>query len=155
MKFRIGFAAAASLGVALPALGHGDSMEDIIDARQGYFSFIGHNAGALFAMAKGEKDYDADQAATFAANLKALAAMDTGSLWPEGSDKEHNPGKTRALKIAWDTFPAILEKNDAFKKATADLAEAAGGGIDALRGKIGALGDACKGCHDTYRAKDF
>ena len=155
MKLRTGLFLFATLSVAVPAFSHSDSIEDTIDARRGFYSFIGHNAGALFAMAKGDREYNAEHAATHAANLRALAEMDTGSLWPEGSDREHNPGKTRALKIAWDTFPAITEKHEAFQKAAADLDAVAGDGLDALRGKIGALGASCKGCHETYRAKDF
>lgn len=156
MRLRTGLLATAAFAVTLTSAAFADDpIEDAIKARQGYFKLIKANAGPLFGMAKGDMEYNAEQAATFAANLKALTSMNNTTLWPAGSSKESMPGKTRALQVAWDTYPAIMEKHEALITAVAELEAAAGGGVDALRGKIGALGEACKGCHDTYRAKDF
>lgn len=149
-------AAFAALTACLaPTFVSADAADDAIDARRGYYQVVKHNAGMLFGMAKGGIAYDAAQAQTFADNLKMLADMNTGSMWPEGSDNVSKPGKTRALPVAWATYPAILEKQEAFKTASANLAANAGNGLDALTGNIQALGASCKGCHDTYRAKDF
>lgn len=139
--------------LALPALA--DSIDDAIKARQGYYQVVSHNAGALFAMAKGSVDYNAETAATHAKNLEALSNMNTASMWVPGSSKEDRKGKTRALQVIWSTYPAIGEKGKAFKDASANLAMSAGEGLDQLRANIGALGASCKGCHETYRAKDF
>lgn len=138
-----------------PTFVSADAADDAIDARRGYYQVVKHNAGMLFGMAKGNIAYDAAQAQTFADNLKALADMNTGSMWPQGSDNASKPGKTRALPVAWETYPAILEKQEAFKAASANMAANVGGGLDALLGNIGALGASCKGCHDNYRAKEF
>ncbi len=146
---------AALTTVALPAIAVADAADDAIKARQGYYQMVKHNAGMLFGMAKGDIAYDAEMANTHAGNLSALANLNTGSMWPQGSDKASKPGKTRALPVAWETFPAIMEKQDAFVKASGALAANAGGGLDALRANIGPLGASCKGCHDTYRAKEF
>lgn len=132
-----------------------DNIDDAIKARQGFYQVVSHNAGALFAMAKGDVEYNAEAATTHAKNLEILANMDTSSMWLPGSSKEGRKGKTRALPVIWTTFPAIGEKSQAFKDASAKLAMAAGDGIDGLRANIGALGASCKGCHETYRAKDF
>jgi cytochrome c556 len=132
-----------------------DNIDDAIKARQGFYQVVSHNAGALFAMAKGDVEYNAETATTHAKNLEILANMDTSSMWLPGSSKEDRKGKTRALPVIWTTFPAIGEKSQAFKDASAKLAMAAGEGIDGLRANIGALGASCKGCHETYRAKDF
>jgi len=139
--------------LAVPAFA--DNIDDTIKARQGYFQLVKHNAGVLFGMAKGDIAYDADQASAHAANLDALAKLNSSSLWVPGSSKTDRPGKTRALANIWTTFPAIGEKSKAFGDATAKLAGSAGGGLDALRADIGGLGASCKGCHETYRAKDF
>lgn len=146
---------AAALAASLPTLVAADAAEDAIDARQGYYQVVKHNAGLLFAMAKGGVAYDAEQAATSAKNLEVLANMNIASMWPEGSDKTAKPGKTRALPVIWETYPAILDKQKAFIDASTTLAANAGGGLDGLRANIGALGASCSGCHDTYRAKDF
>ena len=132
-----------------------DDIDDTIKARQGYFDLVSHNSGMLFAMAKGDVDYNADDATAHAKNLELLSQMDTKTLWPEGSSKEDRPGKTRALPVIWSTYPAIGEKFKAFSDASTKLASSAGGGLDSLRADIGALGASCKGCHETYRAKDF
>jgi len=82
----------AAMATTLPAIAMADALDDAIEARQGYYQVVKHNAGLLFG---------------------------------------------------------------AFVTASTTLAENAGGGLDALRANIGALGASCKGCHDTYRAKDF
>lgn len=132
-----------------------EAMEDIIHARQGYYKLVRHHAGVLFDMARGDVAYNAEQATAHADNLLALSRMDTGSLWPVGSSKEDMPGKTRALKKIWDTYPDIVEKSNAWKAAVADMASAAGDGVDAIRARVGALGSGCKGCHDNFRARTF
>ncbi len=136
-----------------PALA--DDIDGAIKARQGYYQIVKHNAGALFGMAKGDIDYDATKAKAHASNLEALANMTTSSMWPQGSSKADRPGITRALPVIWSTFPAIKDKHKAFADASATLASSAGDGLDKLRANIGALGASCKGCHETYRSKDF
>ena len=155
MRFGTGLLAVAAFAIALPVTVSADAVEDAIKARQGFYKLVGANAGPLFGMAKGEVAYDAAQAQTFANNLVSLSNMDNGALWPAGSDKTAQPGKTRALPVAWETYPAIMDKHNAWKAAAADMAAVAGTGVDGLRSKIGDLGNACKGCHETYRAKDF
>ena len=145
----------AALSTALPAIAMADALEDAVEARQGYYQVVKHNAGMLFGMAKGDVAYDAATASAHAQNLSALSKLDTGSMWPQGSDKASLPGKTRALPVIWETFPAIMDKQADFVKASETLAANAGNGFDALRADVGALGASCKGCHDTYRAKDF
>ena len=100
-------------------------------------------------------DYDAEAAATYAGNLKAAAMMNNGAMWPEGTDNESYAGETRALPSIWKTYPEVAEANKAWKDATNALAEVAGNGLDALRSKIGDVGEGCKGCHDDFRAEDF
>ncbi len=144
---------ASAVATLTPALA--DDVDDAIKARQGYYQVVSHNSGALFAMAKGGIEYDADKALAHAKNLDALANMNNSSMWMPGSSKEDRKGKTRALPVIWTTFPAIGEKGQAFKDATANLVATAGDGIDSLRANVGPLGASCKGCHETYRAKDF
>lgn len=146
-------AVTGAVTAAAPVLA--DAIDDAIKARRGYYQVVSHNAGALFAMAKGDVEYNAEQATTHAKNLEMLSQMNNSTMWPAGSSNADRAGKTRALPVIWSTFPAIGEKGKAFGAATAKLAASAGGGLDALRADIGALGASCKGCHETYRAKDF
>ncbi|MDV7340217.1 cytochrome c [Terasakiella sp. A23] len=142
------------VSAAAPALAD-KAAEDKIKARQGYYQLVKSNAGPLFGMAKGDIEYDAKVAATAANNLKTLSVLDNGHLWIPGTSKEEMPGKTRALKKIWDTYPAIGDKIGGFKKAVDALAANAGNGLDALRANVGPLGGACKACHDEFRADKF
>lgn len=155
MKYRLGTLAALAATATLSTMAFADSIDDAIKARQGYYQNVSHNAGALFAMAKGDVEYNAEQATVHARNLELLSQLNNSTQWPAGSSKEDRPGKTRALPVIWSTYPAIGEKGQAFKTAVANLSANAGGGLDLLRANIGALGASCKGCHETYRAKDF
>jgi len=155
MKKLMILAAGAVATIAVTSVAMADLKEDAITARRGYFQIMSFNAGPLFGMAKGQVEYDADAAKLYAANLQALADLDTTPMWVEGTDNEAMAGKTRALPAIWSTFPAINEKVQAYKDATAALNEAAGNGLDALRPAVANLGKSCGGCHETYRAKSF
>jgi len=132
-----------------------DPVLEVIEARQAGFKLYKFYAGTLFGMAKGEVEYDAEVAKTMSGNLKAVAHLDNGAMWPQGSDNVAYAGKTRALPEIWTTYPKITENGKALAEATAVLAEVAGNGLAALRSKIGAVGNACKNCHEAYRAEDF
>ena len=141
---------AASMNVAAK-----DPFKKAIKARQGVMQVYAFNLGVLASMAKGKRDYDEKAAATAAKNLNLAAMMDNTALWPEGSDLTNKDltVKTTAKKEAWTTWPKIGEKQEAFVQAAAKMADAAGGGLDSLRGAIGPVGKSCKGCHDDFRQK--
>ncbi len=128
-----------------------EASEKAIKARQGLMQVYSFNLGMLSAMAKGEKDYDAEVAALAATNLSTVAGMNSGSMWPQGSSNEDH--KTRALPEIWSTYPKVAEKDKALAESSAALAAVAGDGLDALKGSIGDVGKSCKGCHDDFRAK--
>ena len=128
--------------------------DNAIEARQGLMQVRGFYMGILSAMAKGKMDYDADLAALSATSLHAASAMNTSPMWPAGSD-DSNPdnAENRALVAIWDTYPDVAEKGKKLVAATEALLPVAGAGLDALKGSIGNVGKACKGCHDDFRAE--
>jgi cytochrome c556 len=128
-----------------------DPILNAIKARQGIMQNRSWNVGWLFQMAKGDIEYDAETAATYANNLKMLTMLNNGSQWQEGSDSNAYAGDTRALPEIWTTYPAVAEKGKTLNESVAALAEVAGDGLDALRSKIGDVGNACKSCHDEFR----
>ena len=144
---------AVGLTLALSASAADDPNEKAIKSRRSVMSLQSWYAGPLFQMAKGDMEYDAEMAGTYAAHLNIIANLDGGAMWPPGTDNGAYAGKTRGLPEIWSTYPAVGEKDQALKDAAAALAEVAGGGLDALRSKIGAVGKACKGCHDDFRAE--
>ena len=141
------------LTLALSASAANDPNEKAIAARQAVMKLQSWYAGPLFGMAKGDLDYDAEMARTYAAALNTVATIEGGAMWPPGSDNGAYADKTGALPEIWSTWPKVGEKGQALAEASAALAEVAGDGLDALRSKIGAVGKACKGCHDDFRAE--
>lgn len=141
-----------AVGAALtpPALSAQD-IEKSVTARKAAMQLYAFYLGQLGAMAKGEVAYDAMAASEAAASLDALANLDGSKMWPPGSDNATLGDKTRSLPVIWTTYPAVVERNDAFTAATASMKTAAGQGLGALQGAIGAVGKSCGGCHEDYR----
>ena len=141
------------LSLALSAPAAKDPNEKAIKARQAVMTLQSWYAGPLFQMAKGELEYDAEMARTYALQLSTMANVEAGAMWPDGSDNESYAGTTGALPELWLTWPEVGEKAEVLSSAAATLAEVAGDGLDALRSKIGPIGEACKSCHDDFRAE--
>ena len=149
---RWGFAL-LGLSLTLGVVAADDPNEKAIKARRAAMTLQSWYAGPLFQMAKGAMEYDAEMAKTYAANLDAVVNIEAAAMWSEGTDNAAYEGKTRALPEIWTTWPEAGKKAQALVDASADLAAVAGEGLDALRSKIGAVGNACKGCHDDFRAE--
>ena len=148
----LGLAALGLAAVSTAALSDAHlKLEKPIKARQAVMQLYSFNLGGIAAMVKGEAPYDAKAAQDLANNLVALAKLESGAMWPEGSDAEALPGKTRALKVAWTTYPEVAEKQKTFVAAAEAMAKTAGGGVDALKATLGGVGQGCKGCHEKFR----
>lgn len=128
--------------------------ENQIDARQSFMHIYRFNLGILGAMAKGEMPYDAELASASANNLLAASKMSNGAMWPAGSDMsaEGLEGVTWAKPELWANGPELAEKGRALSEALQAMAAAAGDGLGTLRSNMGAVGDGCKGCHESFRA---
>lgn len=144
-----------ALLVALPAASFAaDPKEEIVKARQGYYHLLGANMGALVAMAKGEVAYDGAAAQSHADNMLTLTKYNIGHLYMPGTSSEDMPGKSEALPKIWEDMAGVQEKGMAYVKAVEELNAAAGLDQAELGKAVQAVGGACKGCHDDYRAKD-
>lgn len=143
-------AVCAATLLASPALAQ-DDFSDVLKARQGQFRIMALNLGILGGMAKGEVDYDAEAAQAAADTLVAVSMIQQGPHWPEGSDEMAIDG-TRALPAIWENFDDFVTKWEGFGTAAANMQEVAATGQEALGPALGQIGDACKACHDDYRA---
>jgi cytochrome c556 len=126
----------------------------LIKARQGDMALRGYSVAPLFGMAKGKIPYDAEVAKKLANNLKVLLELDIGGAWAAGTGKDKYPGKTHALPEIWSTYPKVAEAGKKYQAAVNEFVAVAGEGLEAMRSKIGDLGDSCKGCHDDFREKE-
>ncbi len=130
-----------------------DPIKKAIEARQAVMVLRSWYAGPLFGMAKGDIEYDADWASALANSLRAeLDTADRG-MWPEESDYESYSDTSRTLPEWWLDSDGAEEAENAYANAVTQIAESAGGGLNALRSAVGNLGKSCKGCHDNYRAE--
>tara|TARA_R110002096_G_scaffold264049_1_gene457542 strand:+ start:528 stop:995 length:468 start_codon:yes stop_codon:yes gene_type:complete len=141
------------LTLTVPGFAAKDPKLSAIKARQGEMQLRSFNAGPLFAMAKGDMDYDAALASKLAGNLKLLLDLDNGRAWAPGSDIGNYPDDTTALDTIWTTYPEIGKYGKKYAEAVNELAAVAGNGASELKSKIGGLGKSCKGCHDEFREK--
>lgn len=138
---------------AMPATQADDSHMDAIKARQGEFRMRAFYMGTLGAMAKGDMPYDAEKAQTMADNLLKLTELENGAMWVKGTDSDSYPGKSGAKPEIWSTYPKIMDAGKQYKMAVVGLAKEAGKGLKPMRSKVGAVGKACKGCHEDFRKK--
>ena len=88
-----------------------------------------------------------------AENLAALAALNGGAMWMQGTDSTAMPGVSYAKVEAWTTYPEASNIGKKLAEDSAKLAAVAGDGLDALRGGIGAVGKSCGACHEGFRIK--
>ncbi|WP_428242795.1 c-type cytochrome [Gynuella sp.] len=137
--------------LALSGMASAADFEKQVEGRQAYMEVLGYNMGILGAMARGKMDYDADLASAAANNLKYAAMMNNASMWPAGSDMDALGDETEAKADLWKNFSQAAGYLDDLKKGSETLASAAGNGLGELRKNIGAVGDACGGCHKKFK----
>lgn len=146
------FAALAALAVlATPTFAQ--DVSGAVKARKGQFNILALNLGVLGGMARGTVEYDAAAAQAAADSIVHVTKLDQTNMWPAGSDQMSIDG-SRALPVIWEKTDDVMAKWAALGEAATAMAAAAGTGKDALGPNLGAIGGACKACHDTYRAPE-
>lgn len=139
--------AVAGLVTALPAAAQFAKPEDAVKYRKAAFTVMAAHFGRVAAMANGRIPFDAKAAATNAEIANMVAALPFAGFG-EGTDK----GETRAKATVWserDKFNAAATK---MQEEMAKLNTAAKAGDQAaMKAAAGAVGQACKACHDNYR----
>lgn len=143
----LAMAAVACAATALPAAAQFAKPEDAIKYRKGAFTVMAAHFGRVAAMANGRVPFDA-KAVAVNAEIATMVSSLPFAAFGEGTDK----GDTRAKPEIWserDKFTAAATKmQDEMAKLNA---AAKTGDQAALKAAAGAVGQACKGCHDTYR----
>ena len=150
MRFSKTLAAALAL-TALSTLAaahseHGHSKA--IDFRNSLMTILKWNMGPMGKMVKGEMPYDEAAFTRHAQDLATTAHLDLPAGFPEGSEE----GDTDARIDIWMDWEGFMEKYEALKKASAELARtAATGSMEAIKPKFVDLGKTCKSCHDAFK----
>jgi len=149
-SFMSGLMVAAGLATLLastPAAAQFAKPEDAIKYRKAAFTVMATHFGRVAAMANGRVPFDA-KAAADNAELATIVSKLPYAGFVDGTDK----GDTRAEPKIWaemDKFRAAAAKmQDEMTKLNA---AAKTGNIDTIKAAVGATGQACKACHDSYR----
>jgi len=137
----------AGLLASTPAAAQFAKPEDAIRYRKAGMTMMATHLGRVAAMANGRVPFDAKAVAENAEIATIISKLPYAGFI-EGTDK----GDTRAL-------PAIWSENDKFRAAAAKMQDemaklnvvAKSGNVDSIKAAVGAVGQACKACHDSYR----
>jgi cytochrome c556 len=140
------------VGTLLLGAGTVMAQQDQVKQTQSMMKGNGKNAGALAAMAKGEKPYDqatVDAAmAQFEDTVKKFPTLFPGSI--KGMKPE---GDYYASPKVWEDRAGFDEHVANFSKAVAD-AKGKIKDLDTLKATLPVIGKQCGGCHETYRVKN-
>jgi cytochrome c556 len=140
-----------SLAIAFSgvALAHNDDgVQKFIDYRSSVMTVFKWNMGPMGAMMKGEMPYDQQTFEHHAKDLASAARLDLLAGFPEGSEE----GDTDARVDIWMNWDDFLTKYETLQRESGKLAEvSAAGDQEAIKTQFGAVGKACKSCHDDYK----
>ena len=154
MNRRLLAAALASLGAlaSLPAAAQFQKPEDAIKYRQSALTVMNTHFGRVAAMAAGRIPYDAKAAADNAAIAVTMSRLPFVAFG-EGTEKGL---PNRAKPEVWSQSAKFKELAEKMQGEMLKLDVAAKAGtLDALKPAVGAVGAACKACHDDYRAEKY
>ena len=141
-------AALVLAAAAVPVIAQQMKAENQIKYRQAAYSLMNLNFANLEAMAENKKPFNKDEAARNAEFVALLSTVPKG-FFGEGTEKD-----TRAKPEIWKNradFDTKMDKMvmEANKLPTVVKAGDAG----AFKKQVQEVGEACKACHDEYRAK--
>jgi cytochrome c556 len=134
------------LGVIVVLLAGGANAEEsaAVKYRQTTMKAVGGHMGAVSAIAKKQVDHPGDLA-VHTASLAALSGVAPGLF---GSDATGGD----ALPKIWSDPDEFKKRLEAFRTAAVDLDTLVkGGDMTDFPKAVGALGQACKGCHDNFK----
>jgi cytochrome c556 len=125
--------------------------ERAIEYRQALFKVVAGNFAPLAQSAQGKIELSAPVARQYAARLAAIADF-TREAFPEISRE----GRTRAKPAIWNERPEFEKRLDDLNtqaRALAAVSARADAKPEEFKAAVGAVGNACKNCHDQYREK--
>jgi len=122
-----------------------------IEYRKAVYTVLGGNFGPLGGMLQGRMPYNGAEASKRADRVAFMAGL-AAEAFPEVS----KDGDTKAKPEIWTDKEGFDKAMKALGDSTAALAaqlKKDPNDQDAFKKAAGAVGQACKNCHDNYRAK--
>lgn len=151
---RLTLAGAVVIGLAVTpfAVSHFDDKEMQQSYRQSWFAMVAMNFGPMASSVKGEIPWNQEMMQGWANDLATLTTLNIMRGFGDGSDK----GTTRAKPEIWENKADFESKMNDLKTAAAALQKTTtGGDREAIAADVGAVGKACKACHDEYKSKEY
>lgn len=140
---------AAAVAVAAPASAQFAKPEDAVKYRQSALALIGNHMGRINAQLKsGSPNVQAIQSS--AALIETLSKLPFEAFTP-GSDMVAN------TKVKPEYFKDTAKVKELTEKMQGEVSKLAAvsktGDVKSIQAQFGAVGQACKACHDDYRMK--
>ncbi len=129
--------------------------EDQIKTRKAGYTFMAWNMGKIKAQVIDQSvEFNQEQILASANAIAAISNSGMGALFGPGTQSNVGDEVTRVKPELFDNIPDVVELSANLSRATADLqAQAETGDQARIRTAFGAVGQACKACHDKYRQK--
>jgi len=144
--------AAFGLGLSGVTLASDMKPEDAIKFRKAGYNFMSWNMGKIKASVEGT--FNRDEVLRSAQAIAAVANSGMGALYLPDTDRNHGDQTTRLKSEFFQEPERVREIAMNFNAQANELAKvAASGNPTAVAAQFKRLGDACKACHDRYRAK--
>ncbi|MEZ2128957.1 MULTISPECIES: cytochrome c [unclassified Sinorhizobium] len=145
MKMKLIAAAVVLAGVGL---GAAIAQDGTHEARSALMKKVGGSAGALAAIAKGEKPYDADAVKTALTTISETAKV-FPNQFPAGSET----GDKAASPKIWENMSDFKARAEKLSTDAETLVAQLPADAAAVGAAVKSLGANCSGCHENYRIK--
>ena len=125
--------------------------EKAIEYRQAVFKVVAGNFGPLAQSAQGKVELQPAAARQYAERLSEISQF-ARDAFPDISRE----GKTRAKPEIWSEraeFDKLLKDLTDATKSLAGVTANAAAKPEEFKAAVGAVGNACRGCHDRFREK--
>jgi cytochrome c556 len=152
LKFAMAVLTVAVSGAAFA----GQAEDQQVKFRQSAYSFAAWNCAKIKSqVVEHPETFNKDQVIAAANSVAAVANSGLGALYGAGTDQATGWKKSRLKPEFFDKQDEVKKVALAFNKEANELAKvAATGDIAAIKTQFGKLGETCKSCHDSFRAKE-
>jgi cytochrome c556 len=148
----LALAATVALALSQAASSHFDDKQIPQSYRQSFFALLAANFGPMVAMVKEELPWDQARMVAFSGQLDTLLKLDLLRGFPDGSER----GTTRAKPEIWENRGDFEQKLEDLRSEVSTLRQTAeGGDRKAIAQQVAATGEACKACHEEYKAENY
>ncbi len=136
---------------AVPVAADEERATATLESRQGLLRMVRFYFGPVLGMVRQQIPFDAEVVSYNAEKIAELSAMIPDAFALDTTEYDLT---TEALDNIWSNTDDFNAKAAAVGEKATALAAAAAEGPAAVQAAFGAMGGACKACHDEYRVQN-